>query len=269
MNGTVNKPPRVWVRGAGELASAAVVSLHRAGFHVWLSELPSPLAIRRTVAFSDAVFDGAAVVEDVECVLCEPENVVNLLGTGRVPLVLDDPAGILPLSPEVVVDARMRKKDDPELAAFASFTVGLGPGFSAGKSCSCVIETMRGHNLGRIFWQGSPRADTGVPANIGGEGARRVVYSPAGGEVSWEVDFGDLVEEGQRLGEVGGREIVAPFRGIVRGLISPRIIVPERTKIADVDPRGAGVDYRSISDKARSVGRAVLEAILIHGARNG
>ncbi|MFH0883608.1 MAG: selenium-dependent molybdenum cofactor biosynthesis protein YqeB [bacterium] len=265
----MGRPFRVWVRGAGELASAVGVSLHRSGFHVWLSELPEPLAIRRTVTFSDAVFEGEAEVEDVRAVFCEPEAVEELLGSGEMPLVLDDPTRIRELQPNAVVDARMRKRDDSELRSLAPFTVGVGPGFAAGTSCDCVIETMRGHNLGRIIWEGSASADTGVPGNIGGETARRVVYSPVQGKVVWSVKFGDLVEEGQLLGRVEEQDITAPLRGMVRGLISPRVFIPAKTKIADVDPRGASVDFTSISDKARSVGRAVLEAMMIHRARHG
>ena len=264
----MSKPLKVWVRGAGELASGTVVSLHRSGFRVWLSELEYPLAIRRTVCFSDAVFEGRAAVEEVRGVLAEVGDVPRLLAEGVVPVLIDDPTRILRLEPDVVVDARMLKRDDPSLFRLAPFTVGLGPGFIAGRSCHAVIETMRGHDLGRIIWEGAASADTGTPGVIGGESERRVLFAPAGGAVSWEVDFGDIVREGGRLGVVGGVEIVSKLDGMVRGLISPRVPVTRGMKIGDVDPRGDGVDCHSISDKARAVGRGVLEAILVHRERS-
>ena len=200
--------------------------------------------------------------------LCEPDGVDSILALKKMPLLLDDLQAIRALQPDVVVDGRMLKRDDPVLRSLASFTIGVGPGFVAGASCGCVIETMRGHDLGRLIWQGTASKDTGIPGKIGGESARRVIYSPAAGKAEWLVDFGDQVEKEQALGTVAGVPVFSTLDGIVRGLISPRVAFPEKTKIADVDPRGAEVDFHSISDKARSVGRAVLEAVMIYKANN-
>ncbi|MEE9464288.1 MAG: hypothetical protein V3W14_01775, partial [Candidatus Neomarinimicrobiota bacterium] len=142
--------------------------------------------------------------------------------------------------------------------------IGLGPGFIAGADCQAVVETQRGPNLGRVIWSGSAQPDTGVPGELGGESIQRVIYAPGAGALKWEVEFGALVDPGQRLGHLNGRPLAAPIGGQVRGLISPRVPVTIRLKIADIDPRGPEVDCQMISDKARAVGAGVLEALLVH-----
>lgn len=266
----MNERMTVLVRGAGELGSAAAVTLHRAGFRVLLSERPDPLAIRRTVCFSDAVFDGRAAVEGIEAHLVPIDRVEEIFKAGAIALVLDDP-GAIParIQLDAVVDARMLKRAD-NLKALAPISIGLGPGCMPGLDCDAVIETMRGHDLGRVLWNQLALPDTGMPGDLGGETIRRVVYSPAPGQIDWRVDFGSFVIEGEPLGEVGGVSIPSPLAGVVRGLISPHITVEKGTKIADVDPRTQGVDIHTISDKARCVGRGVLEALLeVHQRRSG
>jgi len=263
------KERTVWVRGAGELASGVGTTLHRVGLRVIHTELPEPLAIRRTVCFSDAVFEGKVAVEEVEGCLTNPESVDSVLAEGKVAVLIDDPEVMRTLNVDVLVDARMTKRSDVMLLGAAPFTVGLGPGFVAGKNCDVAIETMRGHNLGRVIWSGGTKVDTGVPGNVGGQTARRVMYAQADGAVDWHVDFGDIVSAGQSLGKVGGVEVLSTLDGMVRGLISPRITVKAGTKIADVDPRGESAEYRTISEKASSIGRGVLEAILVRGRSDG
>ncbi len=254
----------VWVRGAGELGSAAAMTLRRVGIPVFLSELPRPLAIRRTVTFSDAILEGTATVEDIQGVRATVENAHHLISAGKIPVLADSPVIAQRLAPQVAVDARMFKGRADGTATRAPFIIGLGPGFTAGENCGAVVETMRGHNLGRVIWSGSAQPNTGIPGELGGETARRVIYAPTTGNLKWEVDFGALMEPGQRLGTINGYEIVTPLAGLVRGLISPRVPMTSGLKIADIDPRGDAVDYRTVSDKARAVSRAVLEAVLVH-----
>ncbi len=254
----------VWVRGAGELGSAAALTLRRVGIAVFLSELPQPLAIRRTVTFSDAILEGTATVEDIQGMRATMENVPQVISAGKIPVLEDSPAIAQLLAPQVAVDARMLKGSGSGPGLKSPFVIGLGPGFAAGDNCGAVVETRRGHNLGRVIWSGSAQRDTGVPGELGGETARRVFYAPAEGTLKWAVDFGALLEPGQRLGTIDSQEIVTPIAGLVRGLISPRVPMAGGLKIADIDPRGAAVDYRTVSDKARAVSRAVLEAILVY-----
>ncbi len=253
----------ILVRGAGELGSATAYSLHTTGFRILLSELPLPLAIRRTVTFSDAVFKGEAEVEGVKARLCNISSVREILSRREIPMLTDSAGEIPAYKTDILVDARMFKRNVEDMRDRALFTVGIGPGFHAGMNCHVVIETMRGHNLGKIFHEGAAKPDTGVPGHVGGEAKRRVLYASRGGTLEWRVDFGWIVEEGELLGLIdGSHEIRAPFRGMVRGLISPSVPMADGLKIADIDPRGESVDCRSISDKSRAVGRGVLEAVL-------
>ncbi len=255
----------VLIRGAGELASAVGVVLHRVGFSVILTELPIPLAIRRSVCFSDAMLNGTAGVEGIKAVRAELNNYHDILGSRKIPVLTDSIELITNIKPEFYVDARLLKHIVKDRRSLVQFTVGLGPGFTVEKNCDVIIETMRGHNLGKMIWQGSASPNTGVPGKIGGESAKRVVYSPGGvGNIKWLVDFGDIVKHSQVLGKIGEIEIKSHISGIVRGLISPKVNITKGMKIADVDPRGKDVDYTTISDKARCVGRGVLETIMVH-----
>ncbi len=258
----MNEKPTVWIRGAGEMASSVAVALHRAGFRVIMSELAAPLAIRRSVSFSEAMIDGRVQVEDVRGRRIAISEFPSPATSDEVLIILDDPNQILSVvRPWAMIDARMQKRGC-DLREYASVTVALGPGFIAGKHCDAVIETMRGPNLGSIIWNGSATPDTGIPGELGGQSKHRVIYSPSAGDVFWRVNFGEIVDEDQALGQIGDSEIAAPFKGIVRGLISPLTHIEKGMKIADVDPRGETIDHNALSDKATAVGLGVLEALL-------
>ena len=254
----------VLIRGAGEMASAVAVVLQRVGFPVIMTELSIPLAIRRTVCFSDAMLNRNTEVEGIQSVKAEYNNYRDVQRNGNIPVFTDSIEIINKIKPEFYVDARLLKYSVKDRRIFAQFTVGLGPGFTVGQNCDVIIETMRGHNLGRVIWHGGASPNTGVPGKIGGESAKRVVYSPGVGNIKWLVDFGNIVQKNKVLGKIGAIEIKSPISGIVRGLISPKVNIKKGMKIADVDPRGKEVNYTTISDKARCVGRGVLEAIMVH-----
>ena len=252
------------IRGAGEMASAVGVVLHRVGFSVIMTELLIPLAIRRIVCFSDAMLNGIAEVEGVQSIQADYNNYIGILSNENIPVIADSIELITRIKPEIYVDARLLKYTVQDRRSLAEFIVGLGPGFTVGVNCSVIIETMRGHDLGRVILDGSASSNTGVPGKIGGESAKRVMYSPKAGNVEWLVEFGEIVNRGQVLGKINNIEIKSHINGIVRGLISPKVNTTKGMKIADVDPRGKEVDYNTISDKALCVGRGVLEAIMIH-----
>jgi len=254
----------VVIRGAGEMASAVGVVLHRVGFPVLMTELTIPLAIRRTVCFSDAMLNRTAEVEGIQAVKADINNYLDILRNKKIPVLIDSVEIIKNIKPEFYIDARMIKTPVIDNSSLAQFTIGLGPGFTVGENCAAVIETMRGHNLGRVIWQGSASPNTGVPGKIGGESAKRVVYSPGIGNIKWLVNFGEIVEQNQVLGKIGEIEIKSHISGIVRGLISPKVNIIKGMKVADVDPRGKEINYTTISDKAHCVGRGVLEAIMVH-----
>jgi xanthine dehydrogenase accessory factor len=255
---------KVWIRGAGELASATAYSLHQAGFCIVMSDLAEPLAIRRKVSFSEAIHTGETAVEGIIAVKGAVADVPDILERGHIALVIDSPELQHTLNPDIMIDARMLKRTVESMRSNAPFAVGLGPGFHAGRDCDVVIETQRGHDLGRIIWEGTAKPSTGIPGRIAGETVRRVLYAPVAGTINWTVDIGDLVEADDVLGHIGSdHELQAPLSGLIRGLISPLSAVTSGLKIADIDPRGREVDHQTISDKARAVGRGALEAVLI------
>lgn len=253
------------IKGAGDLASGIALRLWRSGYRIIMSELPVPLCIRRTIAFSSAVFDGSAKVENAEGILVQDINNINdVWGENKLPIIVDENAKrILSLKPDVLIDARIIKswRDDTHLYD-APLVIGLGPGFTAGENAHCVIETNRGHNMGRVFWSGAAEPDTGIPGTIKGEGLRRVIKAPCGGIFKPSVEIGDEVEEGDLIARIDETEIRAQLSGIVRGIIYPGITVWEKLKIMDIDPRGNRNHCFTVSDKATALGGGVLEAIL-------
>ncbi|MGO9295185.1 MAG: selenium-dependent molybdenum cofactor biosynthesis protein YqeB [Streptosporangiaceae bacterium] len=251
--------PLVVVRGGGDLATGVAWRLTRAGFPVVVCELPQPLAVRRAVALATAVTDGRVQVQGMTGVRATAAQAPALAREGVVPVVVSP--GLPPLDAAVVVEARMAKRVLDTTIADAALVVALGPGFTAGRDCHAVVETMRGPQLGRVLWSGSAAADTGTPGPVGGHGAERVLRAPIAGAAHWRARLGDVVEAGALLGTVGGGQIRAPFGGVIRGLIADGTVVPARVKVGDVDPR-ADTDWRQISDKALAVGGGVLEAVV-------
>lgn len=259
----------VVIRGAGDIATGVALRLFRSGFPVVCLEIPRPTVIRRTVSFAQALYDtGEIVVEGVRAVRAESVvDVYTAIEQGFIP-VLPDPDGesLEVLRPAVLVDAILAKRNVGTRRDMAPVTIALGPGFTAGTHADAdvdaVVETNRGHSLGRVILDGSAAADTGLPGTVGGESARRVVRSPGDGVFQHTVSIGDLVHEGDILGTVGDDPVPSPLTGLVRGLLADGLTVTKGFKIGDVDPRGADVDWHTVSDKARAVAGGVLEATL-------
>ncbi|MFM7583844.1 MAG: selenium-dependent molybdenum cofactor biosynthesis protein YqeB [Caldilinea sp.] len=260
--------PRVVIRGAGDLASGCALRLRRAGFTVVLTEVAQPLAVRRTVSFAQAVFDGSCQVEEVVGRCCAAGQALAVAAGGEVPVVVD-PAGQLlrQLRPAVVVDAIMAKRNLGTCRDDAALVIALGPGFTAGVDCHAVVETDRGHSLGRLFWQGSALPDSGAPGDVAGQRGTRVLRAPADGQVAGCCAIGDSVAAGEIVALLHTNEgtkqpIRAPFAGILRGLIHPTVGVRAGTKIGDLDPRAERTYCFTVSDKALAVAGGVLEGIL-------
>ena len=256
------------VRGAGDISTGTIHRLFRAGFPVLALETGNPSAIRRKVAFSEAVYDQAAEVEGVSAVRIKTfEEVGEALLKGKVPLLVD-PAGesIRQLCPAVVVDAILAKRNLGTCINMAALTIALGPGFEAGRDVHYVVETMRGHDLGRIITNGCAAPNTGIPGLIGGYGAERVIHAPVGGIFSVHSDIGSIVEAGEVIGTVRSGEEEIPVHtqisGVLRGIIRDGYPVVKGFKLADVDPRlGELKNCFTISDKARCIAGSVLELV--------
>lgn len=251
------------VRGGGDMATGVVQKLYRAGFAVLILETPTPTAIRRSVALCEAVYDGIAKVEDVTC--CRLDNTDQLEDcwkAGNVPLLIDPKSDtISKIKPSAVVDAILAKRNTGTSMEMAEITIALGPGFCAGKDVHVVIETTRGHDLGRLILQGSAKPNTGIPGEICGKSAERVLRAPCSGTIVAKRQIGEVVKQNEVLFTVDAQEVCAPFDGLIRGMIRSDLQVPKNMKISDIDPR-TDIDTNTISDKARCIGGAVLEAYL-------
>ncbi len=259
---------RVAVRGGGDLGSGIAYRLHRCGFPVLITELAHPLLVRRAVSFGSAAIEGAVTVEDVTALRVESiDEALAAHAAGKIAVAVDPDGRLLPeYDPAVLIDARMLKRDPGIQPVTPPLVIGLGPGFVAPENCDAAIETKRGHNLGRVIWQGAPEPDTGEPGKVQGHTSSRVLRAPVDGAVKALVSIGDRVEEGQPVATVGEETVVAPFAGVLRGLVHDGLQVAADTKIGDVDPRGARPHCFTISDKALAMGGGALEAILSYPA---
>lgn len=254
----------VLIKGAGDLATGIACRLHRSGFKVVMTEIENPTTVRCTVAFSRAVYEGSALVEDVRAVLAQsPQEALAVASEGLVPVLIDpECAALSEIRPEVLVDAIIAKRNLGTYITDAEVVIGVGPGFTAGVDCHCAVETQRGHDLGRVLYRGSPVPNTGIPGEIGGHSVERIIRAPADGAFEPMCKIGDTVESGQLLAAVNGRQVYAAISGVVRGLLPAGIEVHKGMKAGDIDPRCCVENCYSVSDKARSIGGGVLEAIL-------
>jgi len=267
-----NNRPWVVIRGAGDLATGIIVRLHRCGFRLLVTECREPSAIRRAAALCSAVWAGSAEVEGVVCRRADSlKQAEEISAAGEIPLLVDEQAECASLlGAACVVDAILAKRNLGTHRGMAPITVGVGPGFTAGGDVDAVVETMRGHQLGRVIRQGSAIPNTGIPGNVGGETVRRVMHAPADGIMTFiadgsgqTIDIGAVVQEGQTIAMVGDTPLTASLSGVLRGLIREGFPVTKGLKIADIDPRLEQVNCcDTVSDKARAIGGGVLEAIL-------
>jgi xanthine dehydrogenase accessory factor len=255
-----SEPLTAVVRGGGDLATGTAICLHRARMRVIVTELAAPLAVRRAVSFAEAIYEGSWTVEDVEARRAtSTAHAIALARQGIIPvLVAPDLLTLDGLCPDVLVDARLTKYPPEPAGLHARMIIGLGPGFTAGLNCDAVVETQRGHTLGRVYWAGTTLADTGMPDGD----PRRVLRAPVDGVLRAEVGIGELVEAGERVANVDGHPISSPFAGVVRGLIRDGVYVRAHVKIGDVDASGDRSHCFLVSDKALAIGGAVLGAIL-------
>lgn len=255
----------VLVLGAGDLGTGVAHRLARCGFPVVLGELPQPTVVRRAVAFASAVYEGCVQVEAIRAALARDLSTAErLLRGGVLPVMIATDQSLADLlGPQVIVDARMAKRNLGISRADAPLVIGLGPGFVAGKDVNAVIETQRGHHLGCVILQGAAKPNSGIPGAVQGHTSDRVLRAPRRGTLRSAAAIGGLVVEGQHVGYVEGTTIEAPISGVVRGLAHDGLTVEKGQKVGDIDPRGIREHCFTISDKARAVAGGVLEAILV------
>jgi xanthine dehydrogenase accessory factor len=255
----------ILVKGGGEMATGVAYRLTRCGFRVCLTEISQPLAVRRAVSFCEAVFEGQKEVEGLLARrVVGKEEIFRAWKEGEVPLIVDPECTIRQvLNPDVLVDAILAKRNTGTRITDTPLVIGLGPGFRAGDDVHWVIETNRGHRLGKVIEDGEAEPDTGIPGEISGYTRERVLKAPAGGMFKGKKKIGDRVEKGEVVAEVEGIPLDSKIAGVLRGILRDGLRVHERMKVGDIDPRSIREHCFTISEKARAIGGGVLEAILM------
>lgn len=255
----------VIVRGGGDLATGVIHKLHKSKINVLILETEKPTAIRRTVSFCNAVFEGSMEVEGVKCELAKDlDSIYQIFERGNIPLMIDEKCEILEdIKPIALIDAIIAKKNLGTKIDMAPVTIALGPGFEAGKDVLAVIETKRGHDLGRILYSKSAAENTGIPGEIKGHSKDRVIHANETGIINNISQIGDYVKKDQVIATIGDKNVYATIEGVLRGIIHDDMYVKHGLKIADIDPRKEEVEncYK-ISDKARCIAGGVLEALI-------
>ena len=218
---------KILIKGAGDLATGIASRLYGAGHQIMMTDIAVPLTVRRLVAFSRAVYEGEAVVEDMTaCLAKNQEEAEEIMEQGDIPVIVDPKAECIEwFEPDVIVDAILAKRNLGTKITDAPFVIGVGPGFTAGEDCNCVVETKRGHTLGNVIWDGSAIPNTGVPGNVGGYSIERLIKASADGVIEPKAVIGDLVRKGQIVAITGGEPVYALMDGIVRGMLQPGVQV--------------------------------------------
>lgn len=260
----------VLIKGAGDLATGIAYRLKKSGFDIVMTEIDNPTTVRRTVAFSQAIFDNEIEIEGIKGIKVNNINEIHKeIKKGNIPIIIDKEANIIKkLKPKVVVDAIIAKKNLGTSINDAPIVIGVGPGFEAKKDCHLVIETKRGHYLGKVIEEGSAIPNTGIPGNIGGYTKERIIRASSNGKIRPVVKIGDYVKKGEVVAYIDGVEVLAEIDGIVRGMLQEGIEVFKGMKSGDIDPRCEKNHCFTISDKARSIGGGVLEAIMYMNSKN-
>ena len=252
------------VRGAGDIATGSIARLHNAGYAVLALETEAPTVIRRTVAFAEAVHSGSVEVEGLTARLTSSaEEIEKVILSGEIAIAVDPEGALIDqLKPVALIDAILAKKNLGTKINHAPLTIALGPGFEAGRDIHYIVETSRGHDLGKIITIGPAKANTGIPGNIEGFTEERIIRAPAAGKVTILKDISSLVKKGDIIARVGDTSVEASIDGMIRGMIREGTEVHAQMKMGDIDPRGEKAQYKTISDKARAIGGSVLEILL-------
>jgi xanthine dehydrogenase accessory factor len=255
----------ILIRGGNDIGSAVAHRLFTAGYPVMILEAPQPLTVRRGMAYAQAIYDGRVTLEGVTAERVPGVEQVegHLRSRSAIPVLGASGDAVLDaLHPQVIVDARMRKKErSTSRITDAPLVIGLGPGFRAGVEAHVVIETNRGPNLGRIITKGEADAYTGEPLEIAGHSKDRYLYAPHPGVFRTPYTLGDQVEEGQAVGEVGGTTLTVKVGGIIRGIVKDGLAVAQGAKLVDIDPRRDPAALIQISQKAWRIADSVLTVI--------
>ena len=258
----MKKEASVLIKGAGDVATGVAHALVKNGYHVVMTEIPNPTTERRAVAFSEAVYEDEWEVEGLTAKKTSPNEIQHTISEGKIPVVVDPETKILKhLNPDILIDAIMTKRNTSTNLHDAPITIGLGPGFEAGKNVHAAIETSEGSNLGKVYYQGSPQPFHGIPCKIDGKTYERVIKAPQNGTLKVLTSIGEHVDEEQIIAKVDGLEVKAEINGVLRGIMRDGLKVKKNTKLGDIDPRDQKEFCFSIAQRSEIIGEGVLDAI--------
>lgn len=259
----------ILIRGGGDLGSGVAFRLHRVGWNVVITEIEKPLVLRRTVSYANAIYEKEAKVEGIIArYIKESKEIPELIDQRKIAVLISPERYFFPdYAPDVIVDARLLKKFVEYDLNTKPMVIGLGPGFKVGINCHVVIETNRGHYLGRAIWEGEALSDTGIPGTVSQKSKERVLRAPASGSIQSNIALGTFVKKGDLIGSINNQPILAPFDGCLRGLMHDGIYVQEGIKIGDLDPRLDKNLIHFISEKSLAIAGGVLEAIMTYQNR--
>jgi len=254
----------VVIRGGGDIATGIGHRLYKAGFNIIILDVEMPLAIRRAVSFCEAIYSGETTVEGLKAIYCSDiDSSMRTIYEGNIPVLIDECGdSISTIKPIAVVDSILAKRNIGTYKSMAPITIGIGPGFNAGVDVDLIVESNRGHNLGKVIYQGQAEENSGIPGDIMGYRQERIIRSIESGYIEWLIYIGDMVKKDEVIGIISKSQIKANISGVIRGLIKDGIFVEKGLKIGDIDPRGQYVNAITISDKARAIGGGVLEGIM-------
>lgn len=258
----MKKETIVLIKGAGDVATGVAHTLAKNEYHVVMTEIPNPTTERRAVAFSEAVYEDEWEVEGLTAKKTSPDKIHDTISEGKIPVVVDPKTKILKhLNPDILIDAIMAKRNTSTNVHDAPITIGLGPGFEAGKDVNAAIETSEGPNLGKVYYQGSPQPFHGIPCRIEGKTHERVIKAPQNGTLKVLASIGEHVDEGQIIAKVDDLEVKAEINGVLRGIMRDGLKVKKNTKLGDIDPRDQKEFCFSIAQRSEIIGEGVLDAI--------
>lgn len=256
----------ILIRGGGDLGSGVAFRLHRVGWNIVITEIEKPLVLRRTVSYANAIYEKEVIVEGITArYVTDSKDIPDLIGKHEIPVLISPERYSFPeYPPDVIVDSRLLKKFVEYRLNTKPMVIGLGPGFKVGMNCHVVIETNRGHYLGRTLWDGEAMSDTGIPGSVSKKSFERVLRAPANGYIQSNVTLGTFVKKGDLIGRIDNKPILASFDGCLRGFMHDGIYVEEGIKIGDLDPRLDKNLIHFISEKSLAIAGGVLEAILTY-----
>ena len=250
---------------AGDIVSAIAVLLFKAGYAIAPHHVPAPATSRRGMAFTDAVFEGVAVLEGVAARGVDCAWDLNEMLTARKAVLVTTmpfPDTLKATNGSVLVDARLHKRNVPKhQRGLAPLTIGLGPNFVAGEAVDLAVETEWGEHLGEIIRSRTTLPLAGGPPCLGRFGREQFVFAAFGCCFEAAAHIGDHVAASQTIATIGDIALSAPLFGVIRGLTHSGIALAVDAKFIEVDPRDDPAAVFGLGERPRLIAEGLRKAL--------